>query len=83
MPGPWDPLDGQQVGLGLWSAFYHLMSKANWEVMNRAGIERTVRKCAKLVGETFRFFYRVDGKIKSKMLGSSSGKDVSFVLPKQ
>jgi hypothetical protein len=52
-----------------WSAFYHLMFKDNPDVMSRPAIERTVHKCAALVGEQFRLFYRVGGKVVSKTLG--------------
>lgn len=53
-----------------WTAFYHLMFKSNPDSMRRSDIELTVEKCAKLVGEQFRFFYRDSNKkVREKTLG--------------
>lgn len=46
-----------------WTSFYHLMFKKNPAAMKSADIANSAEKCARLVGETFRFFYRRNGKI--------------------
>jgi hypothetical protein len=52
-----------------WTSFYHLMFKSNPDTMKRVDIEATVEKCAVMVGEKFRFFYRNNDEVHEKTLG--------------
>lgn len=40
----------------LWSAFYHLMFKANDRSMNRESIKQTMAQCAAMVDEEVEFY---------------------------
>lgn len=52
-----------------WTAFYHLMFKKNPDAMYRSDLIENVERCAKLVGQKFRFFDRHGGKFTSELLG--------------
>jgi hypothetical protein len=53
-----------------WTAFYHLRFKANPDAMKRDEVIDTATRCAKLVGQQFRFFYVRDGKMHRRLLGA-------------
>ncbi|WP_206245712.1 hypothetical protein [Novosphingobium terrae] len=54
-----------------WTSFYHLMFKADKTRMVNSVLEETVKKCALLVNERFRFYTRVGkaGEVKFSTLG--------------
>jgi hypothetical protein len=54
-----------------WTAFYHLMFKAQRQAMSNARIEETVGICAALVNERFRLFSPGDkkGSVKQVTIG--------------
>jgi hypothetical protein len=52
-----------------WSAFYHLMFKADRHKMTNEKIEYNVLQCARLVQQKFRLFYKKGGTVISKCLG--------------
>jgi hypothetical protein len=54
-----------------WTSFYHLMFKNNPAAMQSTDIAINAQKCARLVDETFRFFYRRNGKIVEKTIGEN------------
>jgi hypothetical protein len=60
--GPKDTIYFDDAAI-FWSSFYHLMFKTNPTAMHGDEIESTVAKCAALVGNTFRFFRKRNGKI--------------------
>lgn len=51
-----------------WTSFYHLMFKENPAAMKSADIAINVEKCARLVDEPFRLFYRKNGKVVEQII---------------
>ncbi len=50
-----------------WTAFYHLMFKDNKDRMGRQNIEKNLHKCSRLIDEEFRYYFRDEGAIRSKL----------------
>jgi hypothetical protein len=71
--GPADTINFDDAAI-FWAAFYHVMFKNNPDSMSRASIERTLLRCAELVGEQFRFFYRNNGRVVQKVINDNSKK---------
>jgi len=51
-----------------WASFYHVMFKANFDSMSRKEIIHAVERGAGLTGETFRLFWKENGKVRSQTI---------------
>lgn len=58
-----------------WTAFYHLMFKANFASMSGAAVRATAARCASLTGETFRLFWKANGKVVTRTIAPETLDD--------
>jgi hypothetical protein len=65
--GPVGAIDVDDAAI-FWTAFYHVMFKKTPDAMTHADIEAAATKCARLIGEEFRFFFMEDGKLQERVL---------------